>query len=345
MSAAGRGLRLLVPLSRARHVDQLLRVANAIAQTEDAGGQLLGVVEMSARRPIAQNVTLARRYRELLRRTTELGARVPTTLTVQVRVAYTVAQGIREAVVENGSDLVILEWPGPDSRRAQDPDLVDLVADPPTDLLMVRPHVEGSAGPGVLVPVRGGPSAALALRVAVAMADAQDTHVTAMHVYGPSEVGERHRREERRFRRLLQEVDGARVRLLEVDAGRPSEAISTAAREHAVVVLGAYGDARTPTLVGSQLETTVRQLPSTVILAKSRRPRVHPPELEPLVEHPHRSRADVQAVVDRWFAENTFHAREFRDVSRLVRLKEQQGLTISVGLPTLNEESTIGEVV
>ncbi|MGH7920400.1 MAG: glucosyl-3-phosphoglycerate synthase, partial [Candidatus Dormibacteraceae bacterium] len=35
----------------------------------------------------------------------------------------------------------------------------------------------------------------------------------------------------------------------------------------------------------------------------------------------------------------------FRDVSRLVRLKEQQGLTISVGLPTLNEESTIGEVV
>jgi glucosyl-3-phosphoglycerate synthase len=50
-------------------------------------------------------------------------------------------------------------------------------------------------------------------------------------------------------------------------------------------------------------------------------------------------------MVDRWFAENTFDTSEFRDLSRLVDLKERQGLTISVGLPTLNEEKTIGLVI
>ncbi|MBO0707352.1 MAG: glucosyl-3-phosphoglycerate synthase [Candidatus Dormibacteraeota bacterium] len=340
------GRRLLVPISRARHVDQLLRVANAIARAEHGGGQLLGVVEMHAERPIAQNVTVARRYRELLRRTTELGERVQTTLTVQVRVAYTIAQGIREAAVENGSDLVVLEWPGPESQRAQDPDLIDLVSDPPTDLVMVHPHLEAAGRAGVLVPVRGGPSAALALRVACAVAEAAETEVTALHVYGPDEVGDRRRREEQRFRRLLRAVDPGRLRVLELEAESPSEAISRAAAEHSVVVLGAYGDTRTPTLVGPPLEETVRNLSSTVILAKSRRPRIETPPPESLATAPQpRVHADVQAVVDRWFAENTFHAREFHDVKRLVRLKQQQGLTISVGLPTLNEEATIGEVV
>jgi glucosyl-3-phosphoglycerate synthase len=50
-------------------------------------------------------------------------------------------------------------------------------------------------------------------------------------------------------------------------------------------------------------------------------------------------------VVDRWFGENTFHAGEFSDIRKLVALKEKQGLTISVGLPALNEEKTIGLVI
>jgi hypothetical protein len=49
--------------------------------------------------------------------------------------------------------------------------------------------------------------------------------------------------------------------------------------------------------------------------------------------------------VDRWFAENTFHSREFRDLDRLVESKRRQKLTISLGLPTLNEETTIGRVL
>ncbi|MDE3088519.1 MAG: glucosyl-3-phosphoglycerate synthase [Chloroflexota bacterium] len=53
----------------------------------------------------------------------------------------------------------------------------------------------------------------------------------------------------------------------------------------------------------------------------------------------------ISVVVDKWFAENTFHAREFRDLAHLVKIKEKQGLTISLGLPTLNEEKTIGKII
>jgi len=49
--------------------------------------------------------------------------------------------------------------------------------------------------------------------------------------------------------------------------------------------------------------------------------------------------------VDRWFAENTFHSGEFSDLGALIDMKKKQGLTISLGLPALNEEATVGSVI
>ncbi len=51
------------------------------------------------------------------------------------------------------------------------------------------------------------------------------------------------------------------------------------------------------------------------------------------------------ARVDRWFAEANFHHSEFGDLGRLTLLKEKQGVTVSLVLPTLNEEETIGPIV
>jgi glucosyl-3-phosphoglycerate synthase len=53
----------------------------------------------------------------------------------------------------------------------------------------------------------------------------------------------------------------------------------------------------------------------------------------------------VPLRVERWFGESNFHHREFGDLDRLVHLKEQAGLTVSLVLPTLNEEETIGVIV
>jgi glucosyl-3-phosphoglycerate synthase len=53
----------------------------------------------------------------------------------------------------------------------------------------------------------------------------------------------------------------------------------------------------------------------------------------------------VPARVERWFGESNFHHAEFADLGRLVQLKEKQRLAISLVLPTLNEEETIGPIV
>ena len=46
-----------------------------------------------------------------------------------------------------------------------------------------------------------------------------------------------------------------------------------------------------------------------------------------------------------WLKERTFHHSMFWDIKRLVEEKERQGLSISLCLPTLNEEKTIGQEI
>jgi glucosyl-3-phosphoglycerate synthase len=53
----------------------------------------------------------------------------------------------------------------------------------------------------------------------------------------------------------------------------------------------------------------------------------------------------ISVLVDKWFAESTFHCEEFSDVGALVDLKEERGVTISLALPALNEEKTVGHVI
>ncbi len=46
-----------------------------------------------------------------------------------------------------------------------------------------------------------------------------------------------------------------------------------------------------------------------------------------------------------WLAERTLHHSQFWDIKRLVEEKERQGLSISLCLPALNEEKTIGQEI
>lgn len=46
-----------------------------------------------------------------------------------------------------------------------------------------------------------------------------------------------------------------------------------------------------------------------------------------------------------WLKNNTFHHQDFADIGELVKRKEKQGLSISVGLPTLNVENTLEKIL
>ena len=50
-------------------------------------------------------------------------------------------------------------------------------------------------------------------------------------------------------------------------------------------------------------------------------------------------------MADTWLRRNTFHYGQFKDLDRLVAVKQEKGLTISLCLPTLNEEKTIAKEI
>lgn len=49
--------------------------------------------------------------------------------------------------------------------------------------------------------------------------------------------------------------------------------------------------------------------------------------------------------IEQWLETNTFHHGEFWDILKLIEQKEARGLKISLCIPTLNEEKTIGKEV
>jgi glycosyltransferase involved in cell wall biosynthesis len=124
----------------------------------------------------------------------------------------------------------------------------------------------------------------------------------------------------------------------------PVETISSAAADYDLVIMGAGGEQATD--VGRFTERVAESTAAALIAVKSRIPvgpairaarrRARPHALDP---------ETLSLLVDKWFAENTFHADEFSDLGRLVDVKRKRGTTISLGLPALNEEKTIGEII
>src|SRR5262249_2593287 len=163
--------------------------------------------------------------------------------------------------------LILLAWPGLGSSRPSDRNIEDLVADPPADLLLVRQDPSGGGirtTDGVLVPVRGGPSARLALRAAAALAGARAVPRAGLPVPAPRPGAHNGQREWRVSRRMLRGGSRPGTEPVEVVAANPSQAITEAGRHHGVTVLGAYADAsRSSVLVGSRLAKTVEALPGT----------------------------------------------------------------------------------
>jgi len=50
-------------------------------------------------------------------------------------------------------------------------------------------------------------------------------------------------------------------------------------------------------------------------------------------------------IISDWLSTNTYHHSDFWDVEQLVEAKEKSGQTISLCIPTLNEEKTIGKEI
>jgi glucosyl-3-phosphoglycerate synthase len=245
----------------------------------------------------------------------------------------------------------MLGWKGwSDSRHAVFGTTVDdVLANAPCDIVVVR-----GAGRGrirrILVPVRGGPNAVLAAHLAGIIAERQQARITALHVAPVTRSRTRYRPAEE-FDAVLNTLpDQSLVRRIDVAADEVEEAILSQARQHQLIIMGAAaGGKPSAPVFGEITESVAAAFPGTVMIVKTRLPADLPHEqwlrLAPAVEPAAAPRLDLAARVDKWFAENTFDSDEFENIADLLRLKERQGITISLGLPALNEEETIGAIL
>lgn len=124
---------------------------------------------------------------------------------------------------------------------------------------------------------------------------------------------------------------------------QPAQTILEESRQADLLIIGAAARPTPETSgLGSTAESLLNQATCSVVVVKSAQP---VPELWSGPESERIGYKAISVLVDKWFAENTFHADEFANLHELVALKEKQNVTISLALPALNEEETVGQVI
>jgi len=257
-----------------------------------------------------------------------------------VRVSHRLSEGIAESAAAENCDLLLLPWKGTaSSEELLFGRTIDrLVETPPCNLLVARVG-DLSNCKKILLPVRGGPYAEFALQVADRLARSFNGEITVLHCeqrFASPEFGEA------LYHTFIQRLRfSSQVKRLVAVQGNPQEIILQEAPRHDLVIIG--GGAKTEPqsfFLGPVVEQIAKSTDKPLLVVKT-------PESFATWE---RKRGLLQPKalserVDQWFAENTFHRREFEDLTKLVELKNKQKLTISLGLPALNEAETVGDII
>ena len=294
---------------------------------------LVSAIEVPEGDALASVQPEARRLRRTLDQLVPANARARTLVTV-ARQGW---QAIRETVANERPDLLLLSWrrPGWDLLGTT---IEDVLRNPPCDIAVVKGPL--SRARRMLVPVRGGRYADLAAKVAIGWARARGGGVTLLHVRTPG------RRTPTLYQLLGERTLDDRVDRLITRTGDPADVINEELEEHDAIAFGATGRKDQEDPLGPVGQAIVAKARAAVIVRTAT-----PVSAEltiPLPTLP-ADRADrsrvIGEIVDKWFVQNTFSSTEFADLRRLVEAKERQGLTISVGLPTLNEEATVRRVI
>ncbi len=225
--------------------------------------------------------------------------------------------------------LVLLEYPvhftGPWGIKEE------FITAVPCDLAILRGDWP-FALPHIFVPVRGGPSAELALRLGMSI---PKTELEVIHFSS----GKNHHSDEpfKGLEKILPTLPD--VIFHRDESENAVESIKHIAESKDILILGASAKGVLPF---DPVTSLFLHAPCTTIMVRRKG---LPPQKWSGTEGAMSGARAISLLVDRWFAENTYHAAEFDDLAKLVEKKEQQNLTISLALPALNEEETVGTVI
>ena len=160
--------------------------------------------------------------------------------------------------------------------------------------------------------------------------------ITVERIFGSEEESKEIDEDFIAIQRVLDEIPG--IKQKNTIAGDVSTAILESTCKNDIVLLGAGTPVDDkPSFFGNITSKVLDGCDSDVIAIKTKnRAEPHTPQF---------TAQAISVLVDKWFAENTFDAEEFKNIEQLVEKKESKGLTISLALPALNEEKTVGNVI
>lgn len=326
--------RVLLPLRQQDCVDDLVKLAQALLPEANGEIVLLGVVIVPEGHSLSEGALPAQSNRQALSALAANFPGWPIVVKPRVRVGHDVWREVLAELAETPADILLIPWDGLDLPVLGVP-VEQVLSQAPCDLVLVRGY-NLSACRRVLLSLRGGPHADLALHVAGALARMAEGEITLLHVSPPgSETPE--------LSGLLQRSRAITrtVRLI----GEPASSIVREAHDHQAVVLGTQiSDVSNVLSTGPTVRRAIGQMDQAILLVRAHRlaSLTLPGTLAQVTPLP---APDISEVVDRWFATHTFHSDEFADLEQLVRWKRERGHTISLALPALNEAETVGHVI
>jgi glucosyl-3-phosphoglycerate synthase len=257
-------------------------------------------------------------------------------------------EGINEIVKDENIHLVLAHWSATLLDKGFRKDLnTSNIFNLPCDVVIVRPSnlvaeaENWQSVKRILLPVRGGANAGLTLRIGHALARLEDASITLLHVASP----ETKEGKARYFDEFSPAIYGLKHITRSITAkGEISLAIVSEVQDHQVLTIGAPSNEIRPNVwMNSLLDKVLSDKTKTLVVVNEDFPKTTSPlqtkEITKSRDRP------LAVVVDKWFAENTYHTNEFMDLERLMQLKEDQGVSISLALPALNEEQTVGKVI
>lgn len=313
----------LTPVVHGCRGEAALAAAQAIAPEV----VLVGIVPVPLQESLSTGAARARQLRKMLR---ELGRSEQVRSKAHVIVSHRPWMDLVELIRNEQPDLLVLEWPEHWNALGVTPD--DVLTRPPCDVALVRgPFPQPPTR--VLVPVRGGPHAELALRLGLSL---HPHELTTLHLTPPG--NEQSDAPYRGLERVLKRLPEVQAR--SAVTTDPSQTILEQAGDFDLIVMGATAQSiRSQVSLGPVADRLLHESPVAIMAVKTRRPM-------PVSQLDETAGAQaISILVDKWFAENTFHAGEFADLNHLLMLKERQGVTISLAMPALNEEATVGKVI
>ncbi len=310
-----------------------LVVSDALSLARMLGGKvsLVGLVPVSAEGPISAEAGTARQVRAELQ---SMMKGLPLFRAPQVLVSRTPIRDLQQYLMEDPPDLMILEWPQSFQTAGCSP--AELLVNPVCDIAIVRgPWPENIQQ--TLVPLRGGPYAELALRFCLALPRHELHAFNLTGTNAPKTV-------EAPFRGLASILPSLpEVTFQQIVSDEPVQTILNATHHSDLLVMGASARSGAGDKMFSPfVDQILAEAGCATVIMKSQNP------LPIIWTGKDGEMAGAQAIsvlVDKWFAENTYHADEFDDLDRLLEIKKEQGVTISLALPALNEEATVGQVI